>query len=367
LDAKAFDVSLCVGAVGSFKINGAFEFCAVGSFKSQEGDMACTPCPTHTTTLEEGAEASSECVCLGPMYKDVSASDGTCGCSAGFYVASSGNCELCLPDTYCMGTSTGAALRAWYKLSSDLTDSISSGAPMTNIVPASPATFANGVLAPGARLNFPARLPTNSDCTLAFWVKVNVIPTSAANLFTMGTSSSYINMYFRDNNERLIVASGPTLIVNHGVSGPIDGSGTTFVDTNVPAGKNGWKYMVNEWWHYTISAKNNVVVEYFNGQPRSSVTVDGHFVTAPPAGILGAHLNTYTLSATYRDFRIYGAALTASEIGILGNLPTTACPSNSVSDAGAISLAACACKPGYSGANTACVGGKFRSCKLHDL
>ena len=63
---KAFDLSLCVAAVGFFNNNGLFEACAVGSFKPQEGDVACTPCQTHSTTPEEGAEASSECVCVAP-------------------------------------------------------------------------------------------------------------------------------------------------------------------------------------------------------------------------------------------------------------------------------------------------------------
>ena len=50
--------------------------------------------------------------------------------------------------------------------------------------------------------------------------------------------------------------------------------------------------------------------------------------------------------------------------GALATTTATPCPTNSVSDAGAESQAACACKPGYSGANTVCVlclAGSFKS------
>jgi len=108
LNAKAFDVSLCVEALGYFNNNGLFEACAVGSFKSQEGDVACTPCSMHSTTPTVGAEALSQCLCVAPRYQKVSSA---CGCAPGyFYVGASQTCETCPVGLYCAGTQVGGSL-----------------------------------------------------------------------------------------------------------------------------------------------------------------------------------------------------------------------------------------------------------------
>ena len=111
--------------------------CAVGTYKSAQGDQSCTSCPTHASTTGTGSVDIEQCICgdgyygelggvcsscpanwfcaggkanLCPYYtvsSTLSSAVTDCTCQPGYYSAS-GNapCQLCPRNSYCPGGST---------------------------------------------------------------------------------------------------------------------------------------------------------------------------------------------------------------------------------------------------------------------
>ena len=236
-------------------------------------------------------------------------------CLDGWAVVSGSQCSRNAPGSVPILARDAADLLAQYKLKSNLHDSVAGGAAMTETVSGGVVSFKGGALAPGVSLNIPATIPSNSSWTLSLWVKFTDT-NSQKIIYSMGTPASYLDLYMRGSTARIVSESGPRQITNTLISGDIDDSQIIFRD-NIGNGRHGWRLRQDEWWHYAISASNSIVTEYFNGRERSSRVVDGTYAMAPPAGILGSRLPSSTTSAAFMDFRIYRAALRASEISQL--------------------------------------------------
>ena len=239
-------------------------------------------------------------------------------CLDGWTVVYGNQCSRNAPGSGRILARDAVDLLARYKLTGNLHDSVAGGAAMTATVSGVQASFIGGALAPGVSLNIPSTIPSNSHWTLSLWVKITNTSPTKSYMFSFGTTGSYLGLYMQTVGSfpRILSESGPRQITTHLISGHIDDSQKIFRD-NVASDTHGWRCVEDEWWHYAITSNNNVVTEYFNGRERSSKIIDGRYDIAPPAGILGAALASTTTNAAFMDFRIYRAALTASEISEL--------------------------------------------------
>jgi len=176
----------------------------------------------------------------------------------------------------------------------------------------------------------------DSDWTLCFWVRVNAA-TSLTNagtlyagqrsLFSLAPAApassdrNFVTMPFRGSPEDRLKAEG-SAGVYAGTRGEFTAAGTSYSVTGAPgphgASTPGWKYTTTEWWHYALSGTAATVSEYINGKLRGSISVNGVFTASTPQGIFGAHDARYRVDAALRDIRIYRAALTPSELHVLG-------------------------------------------------
>ena len=105
LDSDTF-VSDCLCPAGEEPVAGSdteCQVCSIGKFKSSVSNGACSTCESGFTTIDEGADVGSLCVCDVGSYLD----GGVCvPCAVGFYKNHKGDdaCQACPSDTSTTGT-----------------------------------------------------------------------------------------------------------------------------------------------------------------------------------------------------------------------------------------------------------------------
>ncbi|KAL3877473.1 hypothetical protein ACJMK2_035174 [Sinanodonta woodiana] len=64
---------------------GSCQACPIGTYQSSNEQTSCISCPSGTTTNQIGSTSIAQCVAI---------------CSAGFYLTTQGNCQICPVGTY---------------------------------------------------------------------------------------------------------------------------------------------------------------------------------------------------------------------------------------------------------------------------
>jgi hypothetical protein len=106
---KSTTEEACISDIGYYTLDATesatlgvdFAECLQDTYASETNLLECYDCPIGSTTQTLTTRTSvNDCICTETGYVSGGAH---CTCSAGYYRAASGNCELCEEDTYCIG------------------------------------------------------------------------------------------------------------------------------------------------------------------------------------------------------------------------------------------------------------------------